>query len=99
MSVAVAKAMAKDNVIINTLLPGMFETETMTERFKTEAAAKGLTYEDHRDRFVARFRIPTGRFGDPEDLGAWCAMFCSRYANYVAGQSLVIDGGLINGLY
>ena len=98
-SVAVSKAMAKDNVIINTLLPGMFQTETMTERFKAEAAAKGVPYEEHRDRSIARFRVPAGRFGDPDELGAWCAMFCSRYAAYVVGQSLVLDGGLIGGLY
>jgi 3-oxoacyl-[acyl-carrier protein] reductase len=98
-AVAVSKTMAKDNVIINTLLPGMFETDTMAERFRTEAAAKGMTYEEQRDKFVARFKIPTGRFGDPDELGAWCAMFCSRHAAYVVGQSMVLDGGLINGLY
>jgi 3-oxoacyl-[acyl-carrier protein] reductase len=98
-AVAVSKAMAKDNVIVNTLLPGMFETETMTERFRAEANARGVTYEARRDDFVGRFRIPAGRFGDPDELGAWCAMFCSRYAAYVVGQSLVLDGGLINGLY
>ena len=98
-AVAVSKAVAKDNVIVNTLLPGMFQTETMTELFRTEAAARGVTYEARRDDVVGRFRIPAGRFGDPDELGAWCAMFCSRYAAYVVGQSLVLDGGLINGLY
>jgi 3-oxoacyl-[acyl-carrier protein] reductase len=98
-AVAVSKAMAKDNVIVNTLLPGMFETETVSERFRTEAADRGVTYESRRDDVVGRFRIPAGRFGDPEELGAWCAMFCSRHAAYVVGQSLVLDGGLINGLY
>jgi len=44
-------------------------------------------------------RRGAGRFGDPDDLGAFCAMFCSRYANYTVGQSLVIDGGLINGTF
>jgi len=98
-AVAVSKAVAKDNVIVNTLLPGMFQTETMTQRFRTEAAARGVTYEARRDDFVGRFRIPAGRFGDPDELAAWCAMFCSRHAAYVVGQSLVMDGGLINGLY
>ena len=37
--------------------------------------------------------------GDPEDVGALCAMLCSRYASYLVGQSLVIDGGLINGMF
>jgi 3-oxoacyl-[acyl-carrier protein] reductase len=98
-AVAVSKAMAKDNVSINTLLPGMFETETMTDRFRADAAARGTTIEEQRDKVVSRFRVPAGRFGGPEELGAWCAMFCSRQAGYVVGQSLVVDGGLINGLF
>ncbi len=98
-AVAVSKAVAKDNVIINTLLPGMFLTETLVERLTADAAAKGVTYEDERDRFVGRFRIPAGKFGDPEDVGAVTALLCSRFASYVVGQSLVLDGGLVNGLF
>ena len=97
--VAVSKAVAKDNVIINTLLPGMFLTETLRERLALDAQAKGTSYEAERDRFVSRWRVPAGKFGDPEDVGALCAMLCSRYAGYVVGQSLVIDGGLINGMF
>ena len=98
-SVSVAKTMARDNVIINTLLPGMFETENMTARFEADAAAKGGTVEEQRRKGVSRFGVPRGRFGNPEEFGAWCAMFCSQYAEYVVGQSLVLDGGLINGLF
>ncbi len=39
-------------------------------------------------------RLPAGRFGDAEDLGALVAMFCSEMAGYVTGQSLVVDGGI-----
>ena len=98
-SVSVAKTMARDNVIINTLLPGMFETENMTARFEADAAAKGGTVDEQRRKVVSRFGVPRGRFGNPEEFGAWCAMFCSQYAEYVVGQSLVLDGGLINGLF
>ncbi len=98
-AVAVAKAVAKDNVILNTLLPGMFLTETLTDRLAADAAARGVAYEDERDRYVARFRVPAGRFGEPEDIGALAAMLCSRFAGYVVGQSLVVDGGLVNSLY
>src|SRR5258706_15039527 len=98
-AVAVAKAVAKDNVIVNTLLPGMFLTENLIDRLAADAKAKGVTYEEERDRYVGRFRVPAGRFGEPEDVGALAAMLCSRFASYVVGQSLVVDGGLVNGLF
>jgi 3-oxoacyl-[acyl-carrier protein] reductase len=98
-AVAVSKAVAKDNVIINTLLPGMFLTENLIDRLGADAKAKGVSYEEERDRFVGRFRVPAGKFGDPEDAGALAAMLCSRFASYVVGQSLVMDGGLVNALF
>ena len=98
-AVAVSKAVAKDNVIINTLLPGMFLTENLIDRLGADAKAKGVSYEEERDRFIGRFRVPAGKFGDPEDAGALAAMLCSRFASYVVGQSLVMDGGLVNSLF
>jgi 3-oxoacyl-[acyl-carrier protein] reductase len=98
-TVAVSKAMAKHNVIINNILPGMFHTPTIADRFGEAARANGTTYGEEVRSFVARWRIPAGRFGDPDDLGDFVAMFCSRQANFVVGQSLVIDGGLINTLF
>jgi len=98
-SVAVSKRVARHNVAINNLLPGMFHTATIGERFAEAAAANGTTYEEETARFVASWRIPAGRFGDPDDFGAFCALFCSRQANFTIGQSLVVDGGLINSIF
>ncbi len=98
-AVAVSKVVAKDNVIVNTLLPGMFLTENLIATLEAQAKAKGVPYDEERDKYVGRFRVPAAKFGAPEDVGALAAMLCSRYASYVVGQSLVIDGGLINGLF
>jgi 3-oxoacyl-[acyl-carrier protein] reductase len=96
---AISKRVARHNVAVNNLLPGMFHTATMYERFTADAEANGTSYEEETAKFVATWRIPAGRFGEPDDFGAFCAMFCSAYANFTVGQSLVIDGGLINGLF
>jgi 3-oxoacyl-[acyl-carrier protein] reductase len=95
-SVAISKRLAKRNVVINNVLPGMFHTATILERFGGWAAANGTTYEDEVEKFVEQYRIPAGRFGDPADIGAFCAMLCSQYAGYITGQSIVIDGGILN---
>jgi 3-oxoacyl-[acyl-carrier protein] reductase len=94
--VAVAKTVADKNVMINNILPGMYHTDSIAETFGEIAARRGSSYEEEVQRFVTDWRIPAGRFGDPEDLGAFVALFCSEFANYVTGQSLVLDGGIGN---
>jgi 3-oxoacyl-[acyl-carrier protein] reductase len=95
-TVAVARRVAKHNVTINNILPGMFHTATVAERFNAMAAANGTSYEEECRKFVEEWRIPAGRFGDPADIGAFCAMFCSSHAGLMTGQSVVIDGGIGN---
>ncbi len=95
-TVAVSKRVAKDNVTINNILPGMFHTATIAERFGAWAVENGTTYEEETRKFVEQWRIPAGRFGDPADIGAFCALMCSTYASYLVGQSIVIDGGVLN---
>jgi 2-deoxy-D-gluconate 3-dehydrogenase len=38
-------------------------------------------------------RIPTGRWGDPADLGGAIVFLASRASDYVHGHVLVVDGG------
>jgi 3-oxoacyl-[acyl-carrier protein] reductase len=92
-TVAVSKVVAEHNVVINNLLPAMHHTATVRDQFSARAAANGTTYEEEVDKFVADWRIPAKRFGNADDVGAFVALFCSEFANYTTGQSLVIDGG------
>ena len=91
---AIAKDVAKHNVTINSVLPGMHHTPGIEEAFAPRAAAKGRSYDEEVAAFVKAIRIPAGRFGEADDLGALVAMFCSDMASYVTGQSLVVDGGI-----
>ncbi|MEO9462118.1 MAG: SDR family oxidoreductase [Marinomonas sp.] len=91
---AIAKDLAPHNVTINSVLPGMHHTPGIEDVFGPRGAANGRSYEEEVDAFVKAIRIPAGRFGEADDLGAIVAMFCSDMANYVTGQSLVVDGGI-----
>lgn len=95
-SVAVSKKVAKRNVMINNLLPGMHHTATIHDRYTEAAKENGTTYEEEVQKFVKEWRIPAGDFGSSEDFGAFAALFCSQQARYLVGQSLVIDGGIGN---
>ena len=58
-----------------------------------------LIYDEEVQKFVEEWNIPAGKFGNSDDLGAFVAMFCSQQAAFVAGQSLVIDGGQTNSTF
>lgn len=87
----VARTTVKDNVTINGLLPGPFETDRIGEVIAGEAKAKGISEEEARvSRMAAN---PAGRFGRPEEFGAACGWLCSANAGFVTGQNILLDGG------
>ncbi|MFM7320037.1 MAG: 3-oxoacyl-[acyl-carrier-protein] reductase [Armatimonadota bacterium] len=77
----VAKELASRGVTVNAVAPGFIDTH-MTEGFKEEARAAILS------------KIPVGRFGNVEDIGAAVAFLASDAAAYITGQVLTVDGGL-----
>lgn len=91
----IARTTVKDNVTINGLLPGPFETDRIAEVVAGEAKAKGISEEDARiGRMAAN---PAGRFGRPEEFGAACGWLCSANAGFVTGQNILLDGGAFPG--
>ena len=93
-TVGIAKQAARRNVVINNVLPGMVHTDGARSTYGALAARNGTSYEQEVAGAVAKMRIPTGDFGDPDDIGATVAFLCSKHAGYMVGQSLVLDGGL-----
>lgn len=98
-SVAVAKAVARHNVMVNNVLPGMHHTAATEQRFSNLAEENGTTYDEEIQKFIDEWQIPANRFGDAEHVGAFVALFCSEQCAFVTGQSLVIDGGQTNATF
>ncbi|WP_379545677.1 SDR family oxidoreductase [Qipengyuania sp. DSG2-2] len=96
---AIAKEVAQHNVTINSVLPGMHLTPGIEDVFGPRAKASGRSYDEEIDAFVKAIRLPAGRFGNAEDFGAMVTTLCSEMANYITGQSIVIDGGVGNSTF
>jgi 3-oxoacyl-[acyl-carrier protein] reductase len=92
-----AREVAKDNVTINNLLPGDFETERHESNTRDMARVQKRTYEEMRAIRIGR--IPAGRYGSPDELGDYCAYLCSLRAGFITGQNLLIDGGKYPGTF
>lgn len=79
------------NVTLNNILPGPFATDRLISNFAYRAKQQGISVEEVLA--ARRAELPSGRFGEPGELGKLCAFLCSAHAGYISGQSILIDGG------
>lgn len=93
----VARTVADRNVTINGILPGSFDTDRLKGGFERTARTEGISIDEARRRSASR--IPARRFGTPDEFGALCAFLCSAQAGYITGQSILIDGGVVNATF
>ncbi len=84
--IGVTKTLSKElgsrNITVNAVAPGYIET-AMTERLSSSVKEEMFS------------RIPLGRFGKPLDVAKAVLFLASSDADYINGQVLVVDGGLI----
>ncbi len=81
MSKSLAQEVATRGVTVNVVAPGFVKT-AMTDALPEAARTKLLE------------RIPTGRMGAPEDIGAAVVYLASAEAAWVTGQTLHVNGGM-----
>jgi len=86
---AVTKALAKElgprNIRVNSINPGMIETEGTT--------SAGVTATESDFRRQVEAQTPLGRIGQPKDIGPVAVFFASDDSAWVTGETLLIAGG------
>ena len=82
---------APRGVTINNVAPGFTATARVEQLLADAAGRAGVTVAEARAGRLAA--IPAGRMGEPAEVAAAVAYFCSEAAAYVTGQMLVVDGG------
>jgi len=85
MSRVAAMELGPENIRVNTVCPGMIETD-MTHEFNAEATA-----------LLAR-QLPRRRFGTAEEVAAAVLFLTSDESSYVTGTETVVDGGRLAGI-
>jgi 3-oxoacyl-[acyl-carrier protein] reductase len=79
---SMAKELASRNIIVNAIAPGFISTDmtaVLSDQVKVELASG----------------IPLGRLGTPEDVAAVVMFLVSDAANYITGQVVNVDGGMV----
>ena len=82
---------ARYNVTINNMLPERFDTDRQIQMANAVVKSAGVSFEEARRRQVES--IAARRLGDPEEFGATCAFLCGRFAGFMSGMNLHLDGG------
>ncbi|MDQ2140404.1 SDR family oxidoreductase [Alcaligenaceae bacterium B3P038] len=93
----IARQHASRNVTVNNLLPGIFATGAQIHHVEKLAEETGESFDTIWQRRAAG--NPSNRYGDPDELGNYCAFLCSAHAGFITGQNLLIDGGDYRGTF
>lgn len=78
---SLAKKLAPDNVTVNVIAPGFFESD-MT------------VITDDAMRRMVESTVPRGRTGTPEDVAGAAIYLSSRAGAYITGSVIPVEGGL-----
>ena len=93
--ISIGKSLARkygaDNVLVNSVTPGLIHTP-MWERAASEVATAGGTSMEAVLAGNAR-SVPLGRYGTAEEIAAVIVFLCSNAASYVNGAAITVDGG------
>jgi 3-oxoacyl-[acyl-carrier protein] reductase len=79
---SLAKELASRNICINCIAPGFIKTD-MTEVLNDEQKQAVLS------------QIPMQRLGSPQDIANAALFLASPLADYITGQILTVDGGMV----
>lgn len=78
---SIAKEFASRGITANAVAPGFIQTE-MTDKLSDKA----------REEIFKT--IPLGKLGTPQDVAGACLFLASQDADYITGQTVVVDGGM-----
>ena len=80
---SMAKELARYNINVNAVCPGVVETD-MTANILA----------DEKFRKMTLARVLLGRVAKPETIAPLCAFLCSEEGSYIHAQAIYIDGGM-----
>lgn len=90
MAKSLGQALAKDNILVNTLNMGWIDTGQWERHYKEMPSTIS------REEFFGMVTqvVPLGRFGQPEEVANVCLFLASELATFLTAASIDVSGGL-----
>lgn len=86
------KNLIVDNITINTILAGSFDTERTRSYIKMISSSTNKSLEKVREEM--ELSIPIKRLGKPEELASLCKYLAEDNSSFLTGQHITLDGGV-----
>ncbi len=94
---SLSNEVAKFNITVNNVAPGMTLTRRLYELAVIEAKEKGKSHEEVLVEMAKR--VPLNRLARPEEIASVVVFLASKQASYVTGTTIQVDGGYIKNIY
>ena len=88
---ALSDAVSGDGILVNTICPGITNTERARTMQKTRAEQEGMSVGQILEKLGSK--LPAGRIAEPEEIANVVAFLASEPCSYMFGSSLYMDGG------
>lgn len=88
-----ARDLAKDKITVNAYCPGIVKTPMMEDIAHRVGQNAGKSDEWGMQQFAKD--ITLGRLSEPEDVAACVSYLAGPDSDYMTGQALIIDGGMV----
>lgn len=92
----ISKELAKYNVRINAISPGVTSTECAIRLAGQRASVKGITIEEEQKDVLES--IPLGNMVHPDEIASFVLLLASNLVPTMTGSEIVIDGGAQPGI-
>ncbi len=97
MTKVLSDQLGPSGITVNTLHPGVVETEHIHELYAKNAAAEGITPEQVEQNFIDR--TPIRRVLTADEVADAVCFLAGPVSGGITGESLGIDGGLTRGIF
>jgi len=94
---SLSNEVAKFNITVNNVAPGMTLTRRLYELAVIEAKEKGKSHEEVLVEMAKR--VPINRLARPEEIATVVVFLASKQASYVTGTTIQVDGGYVKNIY
>ncbi len=88
-----ARELGTEGIRVNAVMPGYIMTDRVRYIVEDRARSEGLTPDEVVEGFAKE--VPLHRLGKPREVGYVVAFLLSRYASYINGVAIPVDGGLL----
>ena len=89
-----SKEIGKYGITVNNILPNSVNTSRLKNLFTSMAKNENTNYLNIKQKWTEN--IPVGRIAEPEEIAYLAAFLVSKYASYINGINLPIDGGKLS---